>query len=90
MPLRSATWIALLLWTLCGLICHRHHLTVAGLMVIDHLHRLMGCIQVVHHLPHPMGKAVPYTTTLMHDIGNKRREGKHGIYIQISKTGSDG
>jgi hypothetical protein len=45
--------------------CHLRHRTVAGLMVIDHLHRLMGCIQVVHHLPHPMGKAILPTNQII-------------------------
>ena len=57
MTLTSATWIILLLWTLCVLICHRHLQTVAGLKVIDHLHRLMVCT-LAGHLPHPTGKGV--------------------------------
>ena len=64
MMLTSATWIVLLLWTLCVQICHRHLQTVAELMVIGHLHHLMGCTLADHHL-HPTGKvALPTSRTI--------------------------
>ena len=52
----SATWIVLLLWTLCVQTCRRHHQTVAVLMVIGHRHRLMVCGLTGRH--RPTGKVV--------------------------------
>ena len=57
----SATWIVLLLWTLCVQTCRRHHQTVAVLMFIGHLHRLMACILTGRHLHHLTEKVVLLT-----------------------------
>ena len=52
MKYTSKTWIALLSWTLCVLICHLHHLIVAGLMVIGHLLHLKACALAGRRPPH--------------------------------------
>jgi hypothetical protein len=65
LTLPSKIRIVSLLWTLCILIFLLHHQTVAGLMVIVHLHRLMVCIPMGHHLPHLMGKCVLITSLII-------------------------
>ena len=58
MKYTSKTWIALLSWTLCVLTCLLHHLIAAGLMGIDHLHRLTVCTLADRHLHRLMVKII--------------------------------